>query len=208
MVNIKKLKDLTAEEIKKCGWIEKVAYRGNTTWMQYDEEHGFDRLKRRYPENYDLIYMAMGEKWFAMYFEAENRIILMDIAKMDIGEDQQKASKEIKDFTKEIVDKRKVIFAVTSEETSYFSFVKSAAEGEIEIFKDIPTPQNNKLRDIIFIKSSGEKDLTSQVEEYQEKYNKMQENKSAHKENRKRELEEYIKGIKKELEVSKFMIDR
>ena len=50
MVVTKKLKELTAKELNACGWIERIAYRGNENWTMYDFEAGdFNKINVLYP---------------------------------------------------------------------------------------------------------------------------------------------------------------
>lgn len=194
----KKLKDLTKEEIKKCEWIEKIAYRGNFDWVMHDEERGFSKIRDLYPDAYEEMEVTMGKKWFSLYREGKGKIDLIDIAKMDIGEGQEEATAEIKEFTSHMVDTKKVIFVVARRETSYFSLVKLAANGEIEVLKDEPLNAND-LRDMIFVKAGEESDLGEQMAKYKNILKNFMENKESHKESRRILLERYIKELEAEI---------
>ncbi len=198
MTITKKLKELTKEELRKCEWIEKIAYRGNTNWTMYDEDKGFSKIKDLHPEAYEEMEVVMGKKWFSLYREGKGKIDLIDIAKMDIGEGQEEATAEIKEFTSRMVDTKKVIFVVARRETSYFSLVKLAANGEIEVLKDEPLNGNN-LRDMIFVKSEENADLDEQKTKYTEILEEFMKNKEKHKENRRGLLERYIKELEAEM---------
>lgn len=198
MTITKKLKDLTKKEITKCEWIEKIAYRGNTGWTMYDEERGFGKIKEMYPEAYDEMEVVMGKKWFSLYRERKGRIDLIDIAKMDIGEGQEEATAEIKEFMSHTINSEKIIFVIARRETSYFSLVKLAANGEIEVLKDIPL-NGNDLRDMIFVKAGESIDLSDQKTKYTEILEEFMKNKEVHKENRRALLERYIKELEAEI---------
>lgn len=196
MVVKKKIKDLTEEELKRCGWIEKIAYRGNTNWTMYDFKTGsFRRLKNKNPESYEKTDIVMGRKWFALYKEEDAQIILIDIAKLDIGEGQEEAGKEIQEFTSGIVNSNKYIFVVARESTSYFSFVKLAALGEIEVFKDSKAAED--LREMIFRKAPKDADLEEDKKEYQEKLKRLEDRRKETKEERKAMIERYIEELKR-----------
>ena len=198
MVVTKKLKELTAKELNACGWIERIAYRGNENWTMYDFEAGdFNKIKQKNPEVYDRLMVTMGKKWFALYKEDAGIITLLDIAKMDIGKGQEDAKRQIQDFVQEIVDSGKFIFVIAKEDTSYFTFVKAAAEGQIEIYKD--EKHGVSTRDMIFIKADGEKDLEEQKKKYQEKLAEFEKNKDKHKESRTKLLEHFIKDLEAEI---------
>ena len=48
MVVTKKLKELNTKELNTCGWIERIAYRGNENWTMYDFEAGdFSKIKQK-----------------------------------------------------------------------------------------------------------------------------------------------------------------
>jgi len=79
-------------------------------------------------------------------------------------------------------------------ETSYFTFVKAAANGEIEILQDVE--ENQGLRDLIFVKPNGKVDLTQQKAMYEEKLNDFIKNKDRHNRNRTIMLERYIEELK------------
>lgn len=198
MVITKKLKELTKEEMRKCEWIEKIAYRGNTNWTMYDEESGFCKIKDMYPEAYEEMEVIMGKKWFSLYREGKGKIDLIDMAKMDIGEGQEEATAEIKEFTSYMVESGKVVFVIARRETSYFSFVKLAANGEIEVLKDEPLTGND-LRDMIFVKAEENADLDEQKTKYTEILEEFMKNKENHKENRRVLLERYIKELEAEM---------
>ena len=130
MVLTIKLKDLTSKELNTCGWIEKVAYRGNNDWTMFDfEAEDFIKIRQMFPNNYDEIKITMGKKWFAIYKEEEGVIVLIDIAKKDIGEGQEDTKRQIQDFTREIVDTDKFILVIAKKDTSYYTFVKAVAAG-------------------------------------------------------------------------------
>ena len=198
MTVTKKLKELTEDEIKKCGWIEKIAYRGDTTWTMYDNQKGFDQIKEKYPNAYDEIEVIMGKKWFSLYREGKGKIDLIDIAKMDIGEGQEEATAEIKEFTSSMIDSGKVIFVIARRETSYFALVKLASTGEIEVLKD-ESLNGNRLRDMIFVKADGNVDLAEQKAEHKRTLEEFIKNKDMHKKNRRQMLERYIKELENEL---------
>lgn len=198
MTITKKLKELTEDEVKKCGWIEKIAYRGDTTWTMYDNKKGFDKIKEQYPNAYDEIEVVMGKKWFSLYREGKGKIDLIDIAKMDIGEGQEEATSEIREFTSSMIDTGKVIFVIARRETSYFALVKLASNGEIEVLQD-EALDGNRLRDMIFVKANGEVDLEEQKIKYKAILEQFIRNKDAHKENRKQMLEKYIEELENEL---------
>lgn len=207
MVLTKKLKDLTKKELNTCGWIEKVAYRGNSAWTMFDfEAEDFIKIKQMFPNNYDEIKITMGKKWFALYKEEGEVIVLIDIAKMDIGEGQEDAKRQIQDFTREIVDTDKFIFVIAKKDTSYYTFVKAAAAGEIEIYQDRDNGANT--RDMIFKKAAEEKDLEAQKKMYLEKLAEFEKNRDKHKENRTKALEHFIEELEAEVghkEVSRIL---
>lgn len=198
MTITKKLRDLTKKENQKCEWIEKIAYRGNTNWTMYDEEKGFGKIKEMYPEAYEEIEVIMGKKWFSLYKEGKGKIDLIDIAKMDIGEGQEEATSEIKEFISRMVDTQKVIFVVARRETSYFSLVKLAANGEIKVLNDTPL-NGNDLRDMIFVKAEENVDLEEQKAKYTGILDELMKNKETYKENRRALLERYIKELEAEI---------
>lgn len=198
MTITKKLKDLTKKENQKCEWIEKIAYRGNTNWTMYDEEKGFGKIKEMYPEAYEEIEVIMGKKWFSLYKEGKGKIDLIDIAKMDIGEGQEEATSEIKEFISRMVDTQKIIFVVARRETSYFSLVKLAANGEIKVLNDTPL-NGNDLRDMIFVKAEENVDLEEQKAKYTGILDELMKNKETYKENRRALLERYIKELEAEI---------
>lgn len=195
MVENKKLKDLTDRELERCGWIEKIAYRDNLKWTMYDfKTKSFKNIKDRYPDAYDEMNITTGNKWFAIYKEDVGRIVLVNIAKMDVGEGQEEARMEIEEFTNNVVSSGKVIFVVARESTSYFTFVRLAALGAIEVLKD--SRDGEDLRDIVFVKAKEGHDLEKQKKIYQEKLKELEENRNNSREDRKFMLEKYIRQLR------------
>jgi len=195
MVENKKLKDLTLKELDRCGWIEKVAYRDNPEWTMYDfRTKSFMTIKRSHPEDYNEMNIIMGNKWFAIYKEEVGRIVLIDIAKMDIGEGQEEAKMEIQEFTNNVVNSGKVVFVVARESTSYFSFVRLAALGEIKVLNESIAGED--LRAIIFEKTKENVDLEEQKKIYQRKLKALEEKRNNTREDRKYMLKKYIRQLK------------
>lgn len=198
MVVNKKLKDLTTKELNKCGWIEKIAYRGDKRYIMYDfEAENFSVLRNKFPNAYDDMNVEMGKKWFALYKENNGSIILADIAKLDIGDGQEEAKKEINEFIDRILNSEKVIMGVARRETLYYYFVKAAALGQIEIILD--ELEGNDTRDMIVMKADGKKDLTEQIEKYKKIKEEFDKNKESYKEDRKNEVLRYIEELEAQI---------
>jgi len=191
MVVTKRLVDLTQNELKACEWIEKIAYRGEEAWLMYDSESGdFNKIKIMYPNVYEKLKITLGRKWFAIYREEKETVMLIDIAKMDIGSGQEDATRQIQDFTNCLIASGKYIFVIAKEDTSYFTFVKAAANGEIQIYKDSERP--GRLRDMIFSKPEAGADLQEQKKDYQQKLEDFISNKDNHIKLRTSMLKRYI----------------
>lgn len=200
MPETKKLKDLTKEELKRCGWIERIAYRDDTDWMMYNfENENFEKIKNLHGDKYDQIDVTLGKKWFAMYLEAIGSIFLIDIAKMDVGKDQAEATKEISEFTQKVIDTGKFIFVVARAETSYFSLVKLAADGKIEVLKDEDASGNKEMRDMIFCKAGDKTNLEEQMQKYKEKIKEFEEGKDEYKKRKTATLKGCIARLEAEI---------
>lgn len=211
MVMTKKLTELTEKEAHKCGWIEKIAYRGDDRWTMYDfESESFNKIRLLYPMIYEELQITFGPKWFAIYRDSEHKTNLIDIAKMDIGKGQEDIKRQIQDFIRERLDTKKLIIVNAREDTSYFSFVKSAATGEIEIYADQVIDSYNRIRHLVLMKADGKTELDKQKQEYQEKLDEFMKNKDNHSRIRRENLERYIKQLEAEMgeKALKEIIDR
>ena len=194
MVITKKLRDLTHEELIRCGWIEKIAFRGATDKTMFDfESETFNSLRRDTPEVYEQYEIRLGEKWFVIYLNQGRVLTLTQIAKMDIGKGQEEAKREIEEFTKEVFSSNKVVYVRAREETSYYSFVKAAANGEICIVVDQESGVG--LREIAFVNPANIEDLSKQKIEYQKKLDEFIKNKDNHKALRNSELKHFIEEL-------------
>lgn len=200
MVITKKIKDLTGKELDTCGWIERIAYRGDSKWIMYDfETRSFSKIRSQYRELYDELTVTMGHKWFVLYKEEKGMISLIDMAKMDIGKGQEDTRRQIQDFTREMIDSGKFIFAIARKDTSYYTYAKAAADGEIEIYKD--DEHGAEMRDMIFVKAEEGKDLGEQKEKYRRILEEFRKNKEQHKESRRAMLEHYIAELEADIGV-------
>lgn len=187
----KKLKDLTWKEMDHCGEIEKIAYRGDTKWMQYDEECGFYKNRPKNPHAFNNMEMIFSDKWLIMLLEDSETIYLVDLARADIGENQEADKKEYRDCLQELISQGKEIMLLAKSDASYYSFVQMAANGEIEMKVD-EIGLEGLLHDIQFVKADGKTDLTVQKEEYTKKLNELNKNKQEHKAKKKAQLERYM----------------
>lgn len=198
MVETKRLVNLAENELKVCGWIEKIAYRGEEAWLMYDSEsESFSKIRNMYPEVYQRLKITFGKKWFVIYREELEIIVLIDMAKMDIGSGQEEATREFQEFINGLVCSGKYIFVIAKEDTSYFTFAKAAASGEIQIYKDVGRSGN--LRDMIFSKPEDGADLEEQRQKYQEKVEEFIKNKDKHKKIRVTMLKRYIDELNEKL---------
>jgi len=195
MVVTKKLTELSKKELLRCGWIEKIAYRGEEKWTMFDfEAEDFSTIRIGNPELYEKLNVIMGKKWFALYAEHPALIQLLDIAKLDIGEGQEDAKRQIKDFTDMVINSGKIIVGVAREETSYYTFANAAAQGEIEILLD--EEKAHGLRRLYLKKADPNQDLEEQKKEYKEKVEEMTRNREKNKANSIVRLERYIEELK------------
>ena len=187
----KKLKDLTWDELDKCGEIEEIAYRGDKKWMQYDDEIGFAKMRMRNPEAYEEIEIVFSDNWFIIYLENEKMINLLDAARADIGDNQPMDKEEFRQCVQRLINKNKIITVSAKSDTSYYSFAKMAANGEIDIISDKKDVEG-LLHDLIFQKAGVQDDLSEQMSKYTNILEEFDKNKDEYKAKRKKQLQRYM----------------
>jgi len=187
----KKLKDLTWKEVDKCGEIEKIAYRGDTMWMQYDEEAGFNRIRQKNPKVYEEIEIMFSDNWLIIFLEQAETIDLLDAARANIGDNQEKEKQEYRQCIQDLINKGKEIRTLVKSDTAYYSFVKMAAAGEIEMKKD-SEEIGGRLHELKFVKADENADLTKQIADYSKKLEEFNKNKEEYKRKREQQAERYM----------------
>ena len=159
--------------------------------MQYDDEIGFAKMRMRNPEAYEEIEIVFSDNWFIIYLENEKMINLLDAARADIGDNQPMDKEEFRQCVKRLINKNKIVTVSAKADTSYYSFAKMAANGEINIISD-KTDIKELLHDVIFQKAGAQDDLSEQMSKYTNILEEFDKNKDEYKAKRKKQLQRYM----------------